>query len=79
MIQFTCESPTAAPTTAEASSPVSVSLLDMVAMATLWFNQRGLHCVYGVPIQSLSVRSRAPRDCQAKMYDVVLGKSARLL
>lgn len=77
VIQLTCPSPLGAPTLDEASAPVRVFLSDIVAIATLWFNQRGLHCVYGVPSQAFSVKSRAPRDCHAKMYLVVSGKSAR--
>lgn len=66
VIQFTCESPSAAPTTDEAWEPVSLFLADKVAIATLWFSHLGEACVKPSPIQESGVRFTAPRDCHAK-------------
>lgn len=78
VIQVTWVSPSAAPTVDEASAPARVCLSFMTEMATLWLSHLGEHWVYPSPIHSLRVRSRAPRDCQAKMYPSEPGIEAKL-
>lgn len=77
VIQLICLSPSAAPTTEVACSPTRVFLSENVAIATFLFLFRREQAVFPSPNQVLAVRSTAPFDTQAMMYDEAPWKRAR--